>query len=226
MYFRKYANLERAHSTQKRYILLEWMESFVGTGWSAGRKKKRAYPFLEGAQMLSYSNHASFVLEERMAKNPENVNKFLTDLLEKLQPVIAKVILPLPLPLLPSLSFRSSLLSSLRISSSLSSSTSSLFHPSYFRAFPFLPLLSRLPTSVTSKKDLDALQSLKKEELQKANPEEPNLDLTINGWDFSYYMNQLLEKEYKVDETKISEYFPLHVVLEGLLGIYQEILGA
>lgn len=35
---------------------------------------------LEKAQLLGYTNHASYVLEESMAKNPENVNKLLQQL--------------------------------------------------------------------------------------------------------------------------------------------------
>lgn len=35
---------------------------------------------LERAQMLGYNSHAEFILEENMAKNPETVEKFLSDL--------------------------------------------------------------------------------------------------------------------------------------------------
>ncbi|RSK42056.1 M3 family metallopeptidase [Mangrovimonas spongiae] len=42
------------------------------------------------ANLLGYKTHAHFVLEERMAKNPETVNTFLNDLLEKAKPAATK----------------------------------------------------------------------------------------------------------------------------------------
>src|SRR5690606_25077587 len=38
------------------------------------------------ASLLGYKNHADFVLQERMAENPENVQHFLHDLLTKSKP--------------------------------------------------------------------------------------------------------------------------------------------
>lgn len=38
------------------------------------------------AQLLGYDTHAHFVLEERMAKTPKNVENFLNELLEKARP--------------------------------------------------------------------------------------------------------------------------------------------
>ena len=42
------------------------------------------------AQLLGYKNHAAFVLEERMAQNPEKVLSFLSDLLVKAKPAAQK----------------------------------------------------------------------------------------------------------------------------------------
>jgi len=42
------------------------------------------------AQLLGYKTHAHFVLEERMAENPENVQEFLKDLLNKAKPAAEK----------------------------------------------------------------------------------------------------------------------------------------
>lgn len=42
------------------------------------------------ANLLGYKTHADFVLEERMAENPENVQHFLNELLEKSKPAAKK----------------------------------------------------------------------------------------------------------------------------------------
>lgn len=42
------------------------------------------------ANLLGYKTHADFVLEERMAQNPENVKAFLNDLLSKAKPAAQK----------------------------------------------------------------------------------------------------------------------------------------
>ncbi|MBJ6366829.1 M3 family metallopeptidase [Snuella sedimenti] len=44
----------------------------------------------ERANLLGYKTHAHFVLEERMAKTPEKVQEFLTELLEKAKPAATK----------------------------------------------------------------------------------------------------------------------------------------
>jgi len=44
----------------------------------------------ERAKLLGYNSHSHFVLEERMAQNPEKVQTFLNDLLEKAKPAAQK----------------------------------------------------------------------------------------------------------------------------------------
>jgi peptidyl-dipeptidase Dcp len=50
---------------------------------------------LEKAQILGFKNHASYVLEERMAQTPEKVNQFLNQLLDAALPIAKKEVLEL-----------------------------------------------------------------------------------------------------------------------------------
>lgn len=47
----------------------------------------------------------------------------------------------------------------------------------------------------------------------------------INPWNLSYYRNQMLKKEFQVDYEKVREYLPMNKCLEGMMTIYQQLLG-
>ncbi|MBI5201989.1 MAG: Zn-dependent oligopeptidase [Elusimicrobia bacterium] len=50
-------------------------------------------------------------------------------------------------------------------------------------------------------------------------------DHVMRAWDWRYYHNQLLKDRYQIDDQKIKEYFPLDLVTDGMLGVYQDLLG-
>ncbi|BFZ64095.1 metalloendopeptidase [Saitoella coloradoensis] len=82
---------------------------------------------------------------------------------------------------------------------------------------PFLRSL-REKLAPYGKKELEELIRLK-------GLDQANSDGKINAWDFGYYTRKQLEEEYAVNDEKIKEYFPLQVVTERMLALYEKVLG-
>ncbi|KAI9655465.1 MAG: hypothetical protein M1831_004882 [Alyxoria varia] len=72
------------------------------------------------------------------------------------------------------------------------------------------------------KKDLNKLKQLKEEDLKTQGEKfEGHYFL----WDHRFYDRLMLEKEYSLDQEKISEYFPLSTTIQGMLRIFEELFG-
>ncbi|KAE8441568.1 hypothetical protein EG329_004687 [Mollisiaceae sp. DMI_Dod_QoI] len=116
----------------------------------------------EAARLLGYPDHASFRIEDKMAKTPKTVLDFLGDLKEQLAP--------------------------------------------------------------GGKKEVAHLLGIKNEDLKARNLAHEN-DGNYYLWDTRFYDRMMVEKEYSIDETKIAEYFPLQSTIEGMLAIFEELMG-
>ena len=116
----------------------------------------------EAARLLGYKDHATFVIEDKMAKTPKTVDTFLGDLKGKLME--------------------------------------------------------------GGEKERGALTKLKKQDLASRGQEQ-----TFDGhyylWDQRFYNRLMLEKDYQVDQEKLSEYFPLGPTIEGMLKIFEKLFG-
>ncbi|XP_038661561.1 neurolysin, mitochondrial-like [Scyliorhinus canicula] len=114
----------------------------------------------KAAELLGFSSHAGFVLEMNMAKNVQNVAKFLDDLFQKLKPL--------------------------------------------------------------GEEERRFILDLKKKECEERGFAYDN---KIYSWDMDYYMTQTEKIKYSVDQNYLKEFFPIEVVTEALMDIYQELLG-
>ena len=70
--------------------------------------------------------------------------------------------------------------------------------------------------------DRKGLLALKEQDLE-------NRSLSSDGrlylWDHRFYDRMLIEKNYSIDQEKLSEYFPLQTSIRGMLGIFEQLFG-
>jgi metallopeptidase MepB len=116
----------------------------------------------EAARLLGYPDHASFQIEDKMAKTPKTVTDFLGGLKEQLTPGGAR--------------------------------------------------------------EVAHLLELKSEDLRTRGLSHTN-DGNYYLWDDRFYNRLMAETEFSIDEQKIAEYFPLQSTIEGMLAIFEELMG-
>jgi len=83
------------------------------------------------------------------------------------------------------------------------------------RSASVFEFLERLRNRLSRK----ARKELRERRGLKGSPEK------LRPWETAYYSNQLRKQKYDIDHQKIREYFPLDAVLEGMFGVFGELLG-
>lgn len=79
---------------------------------------------------------------------------------------------------------------------------------------------SDLEPIVRKKAELDKAEFL---ESKKKRLKDPKADL--NPWDYAFYKNLVKKQKYAVDSEKVSEYFPMGAVVNGLMTVAQSLFG-
>ena len=72
------------------------------------------------------------------------------------------------------------------------------------------------------RKEVEVLKALKKEILDSKGQ---SFDGRYWLWDHRYYSRIQLERDFKLDQQKVAEYFPLQTTLSSMLKIFEELLG-
>lgn len=70
--------------------------------------------------------------------------------------------------------------------------------------------------------EIEVLKDLKKKDLQERGQ---TYDGRYYLWDHRFYDRMMEEKDYSLDQQRISEYFPLQTTIEGMLKIFEELFG-
>ncbi|CAF0714449.1 unnamed protein product [Brachionus calyciflorus] len=75
---------------------------------------------------------------------------------------------------------------------------------------------------ILQRKEMDSLLEYKRKECEELSLP---FDGKINPSDLKYYLNLREQKEFRVNHSKLQEYFPLSVVIDGTFKIYQQLLN-
>ncbi|KAJ6264261.1 Saccharolysin [Drechslerella dactyloides] len=70
--------------------------------------------------------------------------------------------------------------------------------------------------------EVEKLKSLKKSDMESRGL---SYDDKYYLWDHRFYDRLVREKEFNIDENKIAEYFPLQKCVDGMLNIFEKLLG-
>lgn len=103
-------------------------------------------------------------------------------------------------------------------------------YPTY-AAYALVPKMAGNPKNVW-----DFLNDLVSRSKEKAKSDVALLDLEkkvelanqsakLEPWDVSFYKNQIIKKQYQINNEELREYFPMEGCLKGMMDIYQKLLG-
>ena len=103
-------------------------------------------------------------------------------------------------------------------------------YPTY-AAYALVPKMANNPTNVwnflndlvnrsktKAKNDVALLEIEKKVALAKE-------DVKLQPWDFGFYKNQIIKKQFQINNEELRDYFPMEQSLKGMMDIYQKLLG-
>jgi thimet oligopeptidase len=103
-------------------------------------------------------------------------------------------------------------------------------YPTY-AAYALVPKMAKNPTTVwnflndlisrskdKAKSDVELLQKQKRYETG-------DNEATLEPWDIAFYKNQIVKKDFNINNEALRDYFPMEQCLKGMMDIYQKLLG-
>lgn len=74
-------------------------------------------------------------------------------------------------------------------------------------------------------REISLLRKIKREDLISRGVREVDIDDRIFLWDENFYIRLMKETQENIDQTVLSEYFPLETTVDGLLKIFETLFG-